>query len=134
MSQVMKLMSKKINSNMYEVQDETGLSRGLFHISHLKSYLSERMQIRPDATWSEQAGLLQRREGGWVTWIHSQIIRNFDLGQLGIYISKTPPEKSVYSVYRNSLNEDIGLVIVEPKICLKRVTISEKFQINLLQK
>jgi hypothetical protein len=35
------ILSKKINSNMYEIRDETGLSRGLFHISHLKSYMSE---------------------------------------------------------------------------------------------
>jgi hypothetical protein len=32
---------KKINPNMYELQDEAGFSRGLFHISHLKPYLME---------------------------------------------------------------------------------------------
>jgi hypothetical protein len=35
------ILSKKINSNMYEIRDETGSYRGLFHISHLKSYRHE---------------------------------------------------------------------------------------------
>jgi hypothetical protein len=35
------ILSKKINSNMYEIRDKTGSYRGLFHISHLKSYRNE---------------------------------------------------------------------------------------------
>jgi hypothetical protein len=41
---------------MYEIRDETGSSRGLFHISHLKSYLNEGKVIQLDARRLELAG------------------------------------------------------------------------------
>jgi hypothetical protein len=32
-------ISKMIDPNMYEIQDEKGKPRGLFHLSHMKPYL-----------------------------------------------------------------------------------------------
>jgi hypothetical protein len=32
-------ISKLVNTNLYELQDENGKPRGLFHLQHLKPYL-----------------------------------------------------------------------------------------------
>jgi hypothetical protein len=55
---------KKLNPNMYELQDESGNSRGLFHLSHLKPYLMEGGSKSGRTQWNlEPTRLLMERDG-----------------------------------------------------------------------